>query len=73
MTADGNLHALNEYERRVQRFDMIESMFNSEMEPIIQELEQLVKQVKDIVTHFEDEYALDFNDDAMSILDEVIR
>jgi len=73
MTADGNLHALNEYERRVQRFDMIESMFNSEMEPIIQELEQLVKQVKDIVTHFEDEYALDFNDDAMSIIDEVIR
>lgn len=73
MNIDGNTHALNEYEKRVQRFDMIESLFNSELEPIIQQLEDLASQVKSLVTHFEDEYGLDFADDAREAVDEAMR
>lgn len=72
MNIDGNLSALNAYEKRVQRFDMIESMFNSELEPIIQQLEDLASQVKNLVTHFEDEYGLDFSDDAREAVDQAM-
>lgn len=70
---DGNTHALSSYEKRVQRFDMIESMFNSDLEPLIQELERIGDEIKYLVKHYEDEHLLDFSDDAHEAMIEALR
>ena len=66
---DGNTSALNAYERRIQNFEHIESMFNTEIEPILDDIQQLVYKIKNLVTHYEDEYGFDFMDEAMSLID----
>lgn len=70
---DPHTRGLDVYERRMLHHDHIESAFNAEMEPYIRELENIAKSVKNLVRHYEDEYSLDFSDDAMSAIDEALR
>jgi hypothetical protein len=70
---DGNVRAL-EYEERSQlKKARIESLFNSNIEPILQELEDLARQVKNLVDDIEEDYGYDFGDEALEAITEAVR
>lgn len=70
---DGNMRALDRYEHGMVRHDHYESLFVSEMEAIIQQVEELANQARALVNHMEYEYNLDFSDQAKDMLSEAIR
>ena len=69
---DGNVRALESKERADLKQARIETLFNSEIEPILQELEDLVRQVKNIVNDIEEDYGYDFGDEALSAISEAV-
>lgn len=58
---DGNTAALNEYERKVDRFERIESMYQMESLAILEKMEEIADQLKHLAMHYEDEYGYEFD------------
>lgn len=69
---DGNMEALRAYERKVDFVDGVQSSFDREMKPMIKALEKAVNDIYLLVQHYEDEYNLDFKDDALETMKDII-
>lgn len=61
---DGNMMAYLDYERRLERAEKIESMLEADIADNLKKIEELASEIRNIVKSYEDEYNLDFSEDA---------
>lgn len=58
---DANTHALNEYERKQDRADMIDAMWMKATEHLFNDIEKIRKEYEVLALHFKDQYSVNMD------------
>lgn len=55
------MEALKQYEQKVDNFDRVEAIYQRDSFPILEQIEALVDELKNLSLHYEDEFGYEFD------------